>query len=66
MKVMLEQEERSLTTGLSFKTRGSIVNVGSICSHKSLIPGMSPYVMAKHGKPPSVVVVNREGVLKVL
>lgn len=36
------------STGLPLQTRGSIVNVGSILSHLA-IPGINPYVMAKHG-----------------
>jgi NAD(P)-dependent dehydrogenase (short-subunit alcohol dehydrogenase family) len=38
-------------TGLKLKTRGSIVNVGSLCSHVA-INTLSPYIMAKHGKLP--------------
>ncbi|EPE29053.1 NAD(P)-binding Rossmann-fold containing protein [Glarea lozoyensis ATCC 20868] len=49
VKVMLGQEERGLTTGLPYKTRGSIVNVGSVCSHITMVPNLTPYVMAKHG-----------------
>lgn len=37
-----------LSTGLPIKTRGSIVNVGSLCSHFA-IPNLNPYIMAKHG-----------------
>ncbi|CAL3968896.1 unnamed protein product [Diplocarpon coronariae] len=36
------------STGLPFQTRGSIVNVGSLASHRA-IPSLSPYIMAKHG-----------------
>jgi NAD(P)-dependent dehydrogenase (short-subunit alcohol dehydrogenase family) len=36
-------------TGLPFKTRGSIVNVGSVCSHITMVSNLTPYVMAKHG-----------------
>jgi NAD(P)-dependent dehydrogenase (short-subunit alcohol dehydrogenase family) len=36
------------STGLPLHTRGSILNVGSLCS-KVAIPGLSPYIMAKHG-----------------
>lgn len=38
------------STGLPFKTRGSILNVGSICSLGALVPNLSPYTIAKHGK----------------
>jgi NAD(P)-dependent dehydrogenase (short-subunit alcohol dehydrogenase family) len=36
------------STGLPLYTRGSILNVGSLCSHVA-IPGLNPYIMAKHG-----------------
>lgn len=36
------------STGLPLKTRGSILNVGSLTSHCA-IPQLSPYIMAKHG-----------------
>jgi hypothetical protein len=36
-------------TGLPFKTRGSIVNVGSLTSHLA-IRQMGPYIMSKHGE----------------
>ena len=35
-------------TGLKLKTRGSIVNVGSLTSHVA-IPNLTPYIMSKHG-----------------
>lgn len=35
-------------TGLPLKTRGSIVNVGSLTSHAA-ISNLSPYIMSKHG-----------------
>jgi NAD(P)-dependent dehydrogenase (short-subunit alcohol dehydrogenase family) len=35
-------------TGLPFKTRGSIVNVGSLTSHVA-IPGLGSYIASKHG-----------------
>ncbi|KAH7323586.1 hypothetical protein BKA65DRAFT_511077 [Rhexocercosporidium sp. MPI-PUGE-AT-0058] len=48
IRQFLKQEERSLSTGLPLKTRGSIVNVGSLAAHFA-IPNLTPYVMAKHG-----------------
>jgi len=48
IRQFLKQEERPLSTGLPIKTRGSIVNVGSLCSHFA-IPNLNPYIMAKHG-----------------
>jgi len=48
IKQMLKQEMRDVTTGLALKTRGSIVNVGSLTSHLA-IKYVSPYIMAKHG-----------------
>ena len=36
-------------TSLPFKTRGAIVNVGSLASHIGL-NRITPYVMAKHGQ----------------
>lgn len=38
-------------TGLPLKTRGAIVNVGSLTSNIA-IPNLAPYVMSKHGKSP--------------
>jgi NAD(P)-dependent dehydrogenase (short-subunit alcohol dehydrogenase family) len=38
------------STGLPFKTRGSIINVGSSCSLNAMVPGLSSYTIAKHGK----------------
>lgn len=35
-------------TGLPLKTRGSIINLGSLTSHLA-IPALTPYIMAKHG-----------------
>lgn len=48
IRQFLKQEERAVSTGLPLKTRGSIVNVGSLCSHFA-IPTLNPYIMAKHG-----------------
>jgi len=48
IRQMLKQEMRDVATGLSLKTRGSIVNVGSSGSHLGLRT-INPYVMAKHG-----------------
>jgi len=48
IRQMLKQDLRDLATGLPFKTRGSIVNVGSLSSHIGL-NAINPYVMAKHG-----------------
>lgn len=36
------------STGLPIKSRGSIVNVGSLCSSLA-ISNLTPYIMAKHG-----------------
>jgi len=36
------------STGLPLKTRGSILNVGSLTSHCA-VPQLSPYIMTKHG-----------------
>jgi len=47
IRQMMMQEERPLTTGLRHKTRGAIVNIGSIHSSRPKVGG-SPYVMAKH------------------
>ncbi|KAG9237104.1 hypothetical protein BJ875DRAFT_481629 [Amylocarpus encephaloides] len=49
VKQMLLQEERSLTTGLPYKTRGSIVNIGSLCGLSAARPAGATYVMTKHG-----------------
>lgn len=48
IRQMMRQELRNVTTGLPFKTRGSIVNVGSLTSHVA-INNLTPYIMAKHG-----------------
>ncbi|KAI6715217.1 hypothetical protein JHW43_002194, partial [Diplocarpon mali] len=48
IRQFLKQEMRDVSTGLPFQTRGSIVNVGSLASHRA-IPSLSPYIMAKHG-----------------
>jgi len=48
IRQILKQEMRALTTGLPYTTRGSIINIGSVCSLRA-IPHRSPYVMAKHG-----------------
>ncbi|APA06763.1 hypothetical protein sscle_02g015330 [Sclerotinia sclerotiorum 1980 UF-70] len=48
LRQFLKQEERDVCTGLPIKTRGSILNVGSIASHSAL-PNSAPYVMSKHG-----------------
>ncbi|KAK0117578.1 hypothetical protein ONS95_011913 [Cadophora gregata] len=48
IRQFLKQDERDVNTGLPLKTRGSIVNVGSLCSHFA-IPTLTPYIMAKHG-----------------
>jgi len=48
IKQMLKQELRDVSTGLPVKTRGSILNVGSLTSHLA-VPRLSPYIMAKHG-----------------
>ncbi|KAF7856101.1 hypothetical protein EAF04_010055 [Stromatinia cepivora] len=48
LRQFLKQEERDVCTGLPVKTRGSILNVGSIASRFGL-PNGGPYVMAKHG-----------------
>ncbi|CAD6448326.1 e4e9f6e0-4703-4032-9674-aba4dc2ba673 [Sclerotinia trifoliorum] len=48
LRQFLKQEERDVCTGLPFKTRGSILNVGSIASHLGL-PNSAPYAMSKHG-----------------
>lgn len=50
IRQILKQEMRDLSTGLPFKTRGSIVNVGSICTFLAQAPGGSPYIMSKHGE----------------
>jgi len=47
IKEMMKQELRDVTTGLKLKTRGSIVNVGSLTSHVA-IPNLTPYIMSKH------------------
>jgi len=47
IRQMLKQEMRDVTTGLKLKTRGSIVNVGSLTSHLA-ISNLSPYIMSKH------------------
>lgn len=36
-------------TGLKLKTRGSIVNAGSLTSHQA-ISQLTPYIMSKHGE----------------
>lgn len=38
------------STGLPFKTRGSIINVGSACSMNAIVPRLSSYTIAKHGR----------------
>ncbi|KAF8847995.1 NAD(P)-binding protein [Acephala macrosclerotiorum] len=48
IRQFLRQEARDVNTGLPLKTRGSIVNIGSLTSHRA-IPNLSPYIMAKHG-----------------
>ncbi|KUJ20742.1 NAD(P)-binding protein [Mollisia scopiformis] len=48
IRQFLKQEMRHVSTGLPLKTRGSIVNLGSLTSHVA-IPALSPYIMAKHG-----------------
>ncbi|KAI9650077.1 hypothetical protein NHQ30_000090 [Ciborinia camelliae] len=48
LRQLLKQEERDVCTGLPLKTRGSILNVGSVASRFGL-PNVAPYVMAKHG-----------------
>ncbi|KAH9216686.1 hypothetical protein DL95DRAFT_445245 [Leptodontidium sp. 2 PMI_412] len=48
IRQFLKQEERAVNTGLPLKTRGSIVNVGSLAAHFA-IPNLTPYIMAKHG-----------------
>jgi len=48
IRQMMKQEYRELTTGLSYKTRGAIVNIGSSVSLRGM-GKHSPYVMAKHG-----------------
>ncbi|CZR61244.1 related to dehydrogenase [Phialocephala subalpina] len=48
IRQFLRQEARDVSTGLPLKTRGSIVNLGSLTSHRA-IPNISPYIMAKHG-----------------
>lgn len=45
---MLEADDDDCSTGLPCKTRGSIVNIGSIGSVAAL-PSSNSYVMAKHG-----------------
>ncbi|KAL2063088.1 hypothetical protein VTL71DRAFT_6160 [Oculimacula yallundae] len=47
IRQFLKQEMRNVSTGLPIKTRGSIVNVGSLTSHFA-IPTLSPYIMSKH------------------
>ncbi|TVY80757.1 Levodione reductase [Lachnellula suecica] len=49
IRQMLKQEMRELSTGLPFKTRGSIINVGSLCSNNAVVSNLSPYTIAKHG-----------------
>ncbi|KAH6678490.1 hypothetical protein B0J14DRAFT_582873 [Halenospora varia] len=49
VRAMMGREERDLTTGLPFKTRGSIVNISSIMGITSRISKLAPYTMAKHG-----------------
>ncbi|KAA8576770.1 hypothetical protein EYC84_006830 [Monilinia fructicola] len=48
LKQLLTQEERDVCTGLPLKTRGSILNVGSLASRTGL-RNAGPYAMAKHG-----------------
>ncbi|KAJ8070073.1 hypothetical protein OCU04_000469 [Sclerotinia nivalis] len=48
LRQFLKQEERDVCTGLPIKTRGSILNVGSIAGRFGL-PNGGPYVMSKHG-----------------
>ncbi|PBP19783.1 NAD(P)-binding protein, partial [Diplocarpon rosae] len=48
IRQFLKQEMRDVSTGLPLQTRGSIVNVGSLASHRA-IPSLSPYIMSKHG-----------------
>ncbi|TVY42079.1 Levodione reductase [Lachnellula occidentalis] len=49
IKQFLKQEMRDLSTGLPFKTRGSIINVGSLLGLRADVPGLSSYTIAKHG-----------------
>ncbi|TVY58456.1 Levodione reductase [Lachnellula cervina] len=49
IRQFLKQEMRDLSTGLPFKTRGSIINVGSLISLRAIVPGLSSYTIAKHG-----------------
>ncbi|RDW71760.1 hypothetical protein BP5796_07794 [Coleophoma crateriformis] len=55
IRQMLKQEWRDLTTGLPFKTRGSIINVGSLLSHRAIKYG-GTYAMSKH----SVIGITRQ------
>ncbi|TVY28180.1 2-(R)-hydroxypropyl-CoM dehydrogenase [Lachnellula hyalina] len=49
IRQFLKQEMRDLSTGLPFKTRGSIINVGSLISLRAVVPRLSSYTIAKHG-----------------
>jgi len=47
IRQMMKQDERDVVTGLPIKTRGAIVNPGSLASQIGLST-ITPYVMAKH------------------
>ncbi|KAI9051266.1 hypothetical protein LZ554_005367 [Drepanopeziza brunnea f. sp. 'monogermtubi'] len=48
IRQFLKQERREVSTGLPFKTRGSIVNVGSLSSNTT-VRALLPYINPKHG-----------------